>query len=680
MHKRNRTPQDKINEALDIKSNIYIPTHGCNRMSELSELVTRKFTHSYAIGDWDIETDTGWQPITHIHQTVPYEQWSLRTANGKTLDCADTHIVFDADGRQVYARDLVSGRSYIQTRDGCELVVSVIRNGIDVPMYDLTVDSPDHRFYTNGILSHNTTVLDAICFALYGKPFRAINKPTIINSVNEKNLVVEIQFETQNNHYLVRRGIKPNVFDIICNGTAIPEFPSLGEMQDYLERYVLKCNYKAFCQVVILGASSYVPFMRLTPQARREILEDVLDIEVFSAMQSLVKDKLSQTKENIGTAQHAVQVIESQLTLVKNYEEQWAQQQQEKRTLIESQIAKNDATDRQLHEERNAPIENEAKMREMVEKMSEWQEKHTKATKLVARFATERQHLSHSHTFFKDHDQCPMCTQTIDEDFKSSKLADNEAALAKIDTDYQEAQQIANKLAKRLESAREAQKQLQAVEVKRKQIEERIKSLVNDTKRLVLERDRTFDAPPPPPTEIGDLDAAQEAVNTLVYQKQVQEHANALLKDTGIRTRIIQQYLPIINRNINQYLSALNFPIQFTLNEQFEETIKSRHRDVFSYENFSEGEKRRIDLALVLTWRAIARMKNSVYTNLLMMDEIFDSSLDLAGTEDFLALLHTLGSDTNVFIISHKTDQMIDKFPAVISVSKEKGFSVVKPL
>ena len=531
---------------------------------------------------------------------------------------------------------------------------------------------------TNG--AGKTTVLDALCFVLYGKPFRNINKPTIVNSVNEKNLVVEIEFSTQNNQYLVRRGIKPNVFEIICNGAPIPEFPSVAEMQDYLEKYILKCNYKAFTQVVILGASSYVPFMRLTPQARREILEDVLDIEVFSAMQSLVKERLSLTKDEIGTAQHAVQVIESQLALVKNYEEQWAQQQQEKRMLLESQITTNETTVKQLDEERNTPIEHEDKLREMVQKMPEWQEKHTKATKLVARFATERQHLSHNHTFFKDHDQCPMCTQTIDDAFKTAKLEDAAAALAKMDADYQEAQQLAAKLAKRLENARRAQQQLQSVEVKRKQIEERLKSLTKDTQRLITERDRTFDAPPPPPTEIGDIDAAQNTVNGLLYQKQVQEQANALLKDTGIRTRVIQQYLPVINKWVNHYLQALNFPILFTLNEQFEETIKSRHRDVFSYENFSEGEKRRIDLALVLTWRSIARMKNSVFTNLLMFDEVFDSSLDMSGTEDFLALLHTLGADTNVFVISHKTDALIDKFPHVISVTKEKGFSVVKPM
>lgn len=529
---------------------------------------------------------------------------------------------------------------------------------------------------TNG--AGKTTVLDALCFGLYGKPFRNINKPTIVNSINEKNLVVEVQFATQNNQYLVRRGIKPNVFDIVCNGTPIPAFPSTAEMQDYLEKYILKCNYKAFTQVVILGASSYVPFMRLTPQARRDILEDILDIEVFSVMQSLVKDRLSQTKEAVTKAQNAVHVIESQLALVKNYEEQWAQQQQEKRTLLESQMAANDITAAQLHEERNAPIENEDKLREMVQKMPEWQEKHTKANKLATRFATEKQHLTHNHEFFTKHDQCPMCTQPIDASFKAEKLGDATTAIAKVTADYQEAQQLVATLTKRLENARRAQQQLQSVEVKRKQLEERIKSLAKDTHRLVIERDRTFDAAPPPPAEIGDIDAAQAEVAACVYQKQVQEQTNALLKDTGIRTRVIQQYLPVINKWVNHYLHALNFPIQFTLNEQFEETIKSRYRDEFSYENFSEGEKRRIDLALVLTWRAIARMKNSVYTNLLIFDEVFDSSLDMSGTEDFLALLYTLGADTNVFVISHKTDALIDKFSSVITVTKEKGFSVVK--
>lgn len=529
---------------------------------------------------------------------------------------------------------------------------------------------------TNG--AGKTTVLDALCFALYGKPFRNINKPTIVNSVNEKNLVVEVEFTTQNNTYLVRRGIKPAVFDIVCNGTPIPAFPSTAEMQDYLENYILKCNYKAFTQVVILGASSYVPFMRLTPAARREILEDVLDIEVFSVMQSLVKERIASTKDELQKAHHAVQVIESQLALVKDYEEQWAQQQEQKRTVLTAELEKNATTAQRLREERDAPLTEEDALREMVSKMPEWQEKHTKATKLVARFATELQHLTHNHDFFTKHDECPVCTQSIDDTFKSQKLRDTTVSLEKIRADYEDAQKIARTLTKRLDRARHAQQELQRAEVARRQLDERLNSLRVEQSRLEAEHARTFDAAPPPPTAIGDAVAAQEIANGIAYRKQVYEQASALLKDTGIRTRIIQQYLPIINKQVNVYLHALNFPIHFTLDEQFVETIKSRHRDEFAYENFSEGEKRRIDLALILTWRSIARLKNSVYTNLLIFDEVFDSSLDAAGTEDFLTLLHTLGTDTNVFVISHKTDQLIDKFSSVVTVTKERGFSVVK--
>lgn len=541
--------------------------------------------------------------------------------------------------------------------------------------YDLNSHPHTLIIGTNG--SGKTTLLDALTFGLYGKPFRNINKPTVVNSINEKNLVVEVAFTTQNNKYVVRRGLKPVIFDIICNGKSLPEFPSAIEMQDYLEKYILKCNYKAFTQVVILGASSYVPFMRLTPAARREILEDVLDIEVFSTMQSIVKGKLSSTKEELVKAQGAVRLIESQYALAKTYADQWQKRQEDERILIDEQIEKNSSQQKLLQEELKTPVEHEDKLRKMVDTLGEWQEKYTKATKLVSRFATERQHLTHNHKFFTENDQCPMCTQQIDENFKASKMGDAEEELKKNSVAYDEAVQIEKAVAKKLEQGREAQKVLHSIEVRRKQLEERIRSLERDVARLQDDRTRTYNEPPAPPTELGDLDAATGLVETHTYTKHVVEQCATLLKDTGIKSRIIKQYLPIINKWINHYLQSMDFPILFTLDDQFKETIKSRHRDEFSYENFSEGEKRRIDLALVMTWRAIARLKNSVYTNLLIFDEVFDGSLDASGTEDFLRLLHTLGADTNIFVISHKTDVLLDKFSQTVTVSKSKGFSVL---
>lgn len=543
-----------------------------------------------------------------------------------------------------------------------------------------SLDSHPHTLIVGQNGAGKTTVLDAVCFALYGKPFRNINKPSIINSVNQKELVVEIEFSTQNHRYLVRRGIKPSVFDILCDGKALDALPSANEMQDHLEKYILKCNYKAFTQVVILGASSYVPFMRLTPQARRDILEDVLDIEVFSMMHALLKGRLADTKDALQHAQGHLAVIESQHALAKTYAEQWEQQQQRKRETIDASLATATRNTTLLTEQKTQLATDLTQWSAVADKLVELQEKHTKASKLVTKFATQRQHLQQSKEFFHDHDQCPTCTQIISEDFKTTQMTTVDDQLTELTAKWDETREIVARLSVKIEKAKAAQKEVRRLENERHQIDERVRSYQREMTRLTEEREHTFAAPPPPPADLGNLEDAQAAVDAQNYQKHVLEHGHTLLKDNGIRTKIIQHYLPVINQWVNYYLGAMDFPIQFTLDDQFNETIKSRHRDVFSYENFSEGEKKRIDLALVLTWRAIARMKNSVYTNLLLFDEVFDSSLDVSGTEDFLRLLHTLDKDTNVFVISHKTDAMIDKFSHVLSVTKERGFSVVRSL
>jgi DNA repair exonuclease SbcCD ATPase subunit len=527
---------------------------------------------------------------------------------------------------------------------------------------------------SNGV--GKSTFLDALCFGLYGKPFRNINRPTLVNSINQKNLVVEVEFTTQNNKYLIRRGIKPTIFDIMCNGTVIPELPSTIEMQDYLEKYILKCNFKAFTQVVILGASSYVPFMRLTPQARREILEDILDIEVFSVMQSLLKDRLVNTKEKLTKTQSDYHVAESAATLIKKYTDHWVAQQEEKRATIESAIAINSKAiaikDASLRD-----IKAEISTVQYDSILTDLRQKHKKATSLIAKFTNEIRHYTKDYEFFHDNDACPTCTQQLDPKFKTSKCITTEEKLQEATRNKDEVIDIALTLEKKITKVEDQIKNHQILLVKRNQLETELAALDIEFDRLAVEHKKTFEPAPEPPQNISDCDALRQEVESITEEKHVLEQGAVLLKDTGIRTRIIAQYLPVINAWVNKYLTALDFPIQFTLDEQFKETIKSRHRDEFSYENFSEGEKRRVDLALILAWRAVARLKNSVYTNLLIFDEIFDSSLDVSGIEEFMRLLRSFDKGTNVFIISHK-DAMVDKFSSVLTVTKVKGFSEIK--
>lgn len=545
--------------------------------------------------------------------------------------------------------------------------------------YKLDAHSSTLIIGTNG--SGKTTLLDALCFGLYGKAFRNINKPTLVNSINEKNLVVEVTFATQNNTYVVRRGVKPTIFDIICNGKALPEFPSASEMQTYLEKYILKCNYKAFTQVVILGSSSYVAFMRLTPAARREVLEDVLDIEVFSIMQTLAKDRLSTIKDDYQKAQSRLLVAQSSQSLSEQYTQQWEKMQEDTRNKLQRQKDAILLSIDDINAKMAEMLDAEAQWKKIADTVVDLDAKHTKVVSAVSKYSTELQRHQHTHDFFTKHDNCPLCTQSIDATFKEAQLTSSDAVISETKQKLTEMESLAALTQKKLTTARDAVVTVRQIQTEYRSMGKQIAAYQSQ----ITEIDAQIQATHAPVPEIdmniaAEVAAATEELDGIHYEKIICEQCIGLLKDNGIRTKVIQQYLPIINHWVNYYLHSMNFPVQFTIDEQFNEIIKSRHRDAFSYENFSDGEKRRIDLALVLTWRAIARMKNSVYTNILIFDEIFDSSLDSAGTDDFLRLLETMDIDTNVFVISHKTDALIDKFKSVVMVSKDRGFSVAKVL
>jgi len=542
---------------------------------------------------------------------------------------------------------------------------------------EIQLDAHQHTLIVGANGSGKTTMLDALCFALYNKPFRNINKPALVNSTNQKDLLVEVQFETNGQQYLVRRGINPKVFDIEVNGATLPALPNNVDSQTYLERQILKCNYKAFTQVVILGASSYVPFMRLNPQSRRDILEDVLDIEIFSIMQSLLKDRYTTTKDALQKSQYDHTLIAERHAMALNYTNQWNEQQDTLRISLSGRLSE---LQLQLQEQESWSVSNTDSLnlwRTQAVGIDEYKQKFLKATKLVVKFKTEKQRLEHNQNFFGTNHECPICTQDISENFKSQQLTDIDAKLAQVTADLLETERATTIYEAKLVKADEAAKTVQMIEQELVKIHERVLSIQNNITQIETEIADTH-KPAPVVGTLGDLDAAKAMLDAHSYDKYICEHGLTLLKDNGIRTRIVQHYLPVINYWVNHYLQAMNFPIQFILDEQFNETIKSRYRDVFSYENFSDGEKKRIDLALVLTWRAVARMKNSVFANLLIFDEVFDSSLDITGTEDFMRLIQTLEKDTHMFFISHKTDQLSDRFNNTIIFEKSKGFSRVK--
>lgn len=525
-----------------------------------------------------------------------------------------------------------------------------------------------------------STLLDALSYGLFGKPFRKVNKPQLLNTITNKNLVVEVEFTIGKIDYKIIRGIKPNIFQVFQNDKLMNQSSESKDYQEILEKQIIKVNHKSFCQVVVLGSATFQPFMQLSAYQRREIIEDLLDLQIFTTMNYLLKDKILINSEGISSSSSEKKLLEEKLTLVK---EHLKELQNNNHKLIEEKESRIVETNKQIlklddeyhsYERRRKELEESAEDEQTINKKSQ------KLQELKHKIEANLGILNKEVGFFHKYDNCPTCKQQIDENFKSETITVKEKEIQEINDGLEklsnEYQKVSNRITELLDirsKINDQRMEINRVKTKisslieyRETLEQEIKnigkvSVINDDIKI--------------PEMEKKLKETEKKYYDFLEERSILTVASSLLKDGGIKSKIIRQYIPVINKLINKYLSSMEFMCQFELDEEFNETIKSRYRDVFSYASFSEGEKMRINLAILFAWRSIAKLRNSINTNILIMDEVFDSSLDTNGTEEFLKILNSLTSDTNTFIISHKTDQLYEKFEKVIRFEKHKNFS-----
>ena len=518
--------------------------------------------------------------------------------------------------------------------------------------------------------SGKSTLLDALTFALFNKPFRNVSKPQLINSINNKHCLVEINFRIGSKNYLIRRGLQPRVFDIEINGELLDKNANIRDFQKYLEENILKLNYKSFTQIVMLGSASFTPFMQLHLGARREIIEDILDITIFTAMNGVLKTKVNDLENKVRLITGEVDVAKQKATLQEQYIKTLEDDKESKVISLQESINEAEHAIKVYEESTHAATEKKSNLGDVDKKKRELERYRDKFT---GQINDHRKQIE----FFHNNEECPVCQQGIEHDHKEimtqrdeEKVSELEGALEELNTKYEEVEKL-------VEQVNELDKQIM-------DSNNEVIAQQRIIQRLTLEMSETQN-------KVGDITAEKDKLKKLakdVIKKSTEKTdlnetnhyyslCTSLLKDSGIKTKIIRQYVPIINKLVNKYLAAMDFFVQFEMDETFKETIKSRFRDKFSYASFSEGEKQRIDLALVFTWRTIAKMKNSASTNILLLDEVFDSSLDNDGTQYVMQLLDTIGEDTNVFVISHKGDQLFDKFRSVIKFEKRQNYSVI---
>jgi DNA repair exonuclease SbcCD ATPase subunit len=545
------------------------------------------------------------------------------------------------------------------------------------------VDFEKHN--TNLIIGTNgagkSTILDALTFVLFNKPFRKINKPQLVNTTNEKDCLVEIEFSVNNRDYLVRRGIKPNIFDIEVNGNPLHKEADDRANQRILEENILKVNYKSFTQIVILGSSTFVPFMQLATSHRREVIEDLLDIRIFSAMNNLIKDKIREKKDQIKSLELKKETLKDKMKMQQEFIEELENRgnaninaNKEKITNLDSEVG--------IYMTENAKIEEDIfKYTKEQEEVIGSADKLVKLNNLKGKISQKVSAITKEHKFFTENTVCPTCTQTIEEEFRLNRITDAQNKAKELQKGFQELEETI-----KLEQERERQFTVLSKEITKlnheisqnntrvslnqrqiRDLESEIQIITQNLANRNTEHEKLEEFQTNLQKTFEDLSKKKEEI---VYY----DFAYSLLKDDGVKTKIIKKYLPFINQQVNRYLQMMDFYINFHLDEEFNETVKSPIHEDFSYSSFSEGEKMRIDLALLFTWREVARVKNSVNTNLLIMDEVFDSSLDGFGTDEFLKIIRYVIKDANIFVISHKAD-LHDKFESVIRFEKVKGFS-----
>jgi len=527
-----------------------------------------------------------------------------------------------------------------------------------------------------------STILDALCFGLFNKPFRKITKPQLINSVNLADCRVEIQFTIGKVDWQINRGMKPTVFEIYKNGVQLNQSASAAEQQKWFEQNVLKLNYKSFTQIVVLGSSTFVPFMQLPAAGRREVIEDILDIRIFSAMNTVLKDRIKENKEAVSEIDYSISLLKDKVDVQKRFIEDLKKQGEDNVTLWQEEITKLELDIKSSHLELERYMRDIDTMTHQMNDLPNPQKELDKLNEFHIKFRSKIKDMESSIKFLTSNDVCPTCNQDITEEFKNYNITSGKEKISKLESALEDIESKEKTLTDSLNQRNVIQKEINQVQNKINNCF----SAINWKQNKVKETENQIQSIK---SNTDNVDREREKMKTLIEQgkgqelqrRQISKRSTELkiiadiLKDGGVKSTIIRKYLPVMNTLINKHLQELEFYVNFNLDDTFNETIKSRFRDEFSYASFSEGEKMRIDLALLFTWREVAKLKNSVNTNILILDEIFDSSLDGNGTADFINILRTVTDGNNVFVISHKEDMLHDKFDNVIQFKKVKNFS-----